>query len=353
MQAPSYTKANKPLSGIAKVFILLIPLLIITVFATFFTGIFITLLICLLIALILNPAVDYLESLGINRTLSILIIFLLIGIFVYSILSIFLPSISGQIDSLKIAYKELEVSDKVRDWERWLEKNVPYLKRGDVAKEIENSFKGSYTKLQDLLSSIVSLVLLIIIIPFITFFILKDRKAIKNGFISLVPNRYFEMTVNIVDKIEKQLSIYVRGWIFDAFFVGTLSITGLSILGINNAFLIGSVAGLGHLIPYAGPVIGAVPAILISVIQFGDASMVIPIIIMFTIIYLLDSSAAQPFIFSKSADMNPITVIAVLLVGNELLGAFGALIAIPVATILKVSARETINGFRNFKLGYY
>jgi predicted PurR-regulated permease PerM len=74
---------------------------------------------------------------------------------------------------------------------------------------------------------------------------------------------------------------------------------------------------------------------------------------MFAVIYLLDNSLAQPFIFSKSADMNPMIIIAVLLVGNELLGAFGALIAIPVATILKVSARETINGFRNYKLGYY
>jgi predicted PurR-regulated permease PerM len=161
------------------------------------------------------------------------------------------------------------------------------------------------------------------------------------------------MTVNITDKIEKQLSLYVRGWLFDAFFVGSLSAVGLSVLGINNAVLVGIAAGMGHLIPYAGPIVGAIPAIFISVIQFGDFHMVIPIIIMFAVIYLLDNSLAQPFIFSKSADMNPMIIIAVLLVGNELLGAFGALIAIPVATILKVSARETINGFRNYKLGYY
>jgi predicted PurR-regulated permease PerM len=161
------------------------------------------------------------------------------------------------------------------------------------------------------------------------------------------------MTVNILDKIEKQLSSYVRGWIFDAMFVGILTMTGLSILQINNAFVIGLVAGFGHLIPYAGPIVGGIPAILISIIQFGDFHMVIPIVIMFSIIYVLDNSIVQPFIFSKSADMNPITIIALLLLGNGLLGAFGMLIAIPVATILKVSARETINGFRNYKLGYY
>jgi predicted PurR-regulated permease PerM len=161
------------------------------------------------------------------------------------------------------------------------------------------------------------------------------------------------MTINILDKIDKQLSMYVRGWLFDALFVGVLTALGLSILKINNALIIGTVAALGHLIPYAGPIVGGIPAILISIIQYGDFHMVLPIVLMFTIIYLLDNSIAQPYIFSKSADMNPITIIALLLLGNELLGAFGALIAIPVATILKVSARETINGFRNYKLGYY
>jgi predicted PurR-regulated permease PerM len=233
------------------------------------------------------------------------------------------------------------------------EKNVPYIKKGEVSKEVESAVKSSFAKAEDIISGVVSTVLFIIIVPFITFFILRDRQTLKNSIISMVPNRYFEMTVNILDKVEKQLSSYVRSWLIDAFFVGLLSAIGLTILGIKDAALIGLVAGTGHLIPYAGPIIGAVPSILISIIQFGDFSMVLPIIILFAIIYLLDSTIIQPFLFSKGAEMNPIVIIALILIGNQILGAFGALIAIPVATILKVSARETINGFRNYKLGYY
>jgi len=353
MKTPSFRKSDKPLSGTAKVFILLIPLLIITLFAALFTKIFVTLIICLLIALVLNPAVDYLQSYGINRTLSILIVYIVIGAALYGAVTYFSPSVVEQADTLKTSVKEFELSDKIKNAERWLEKNIPFLKKGDVAKEVENSVRGSLTKVQDFVAGVLSTAFLAFLIPFVTFFILRDRRSIKNSFISMVPNRYFEMTVNIIDKIEKQLSSYVRGWLFDAVFVGALTLTGLSILGINNAVLIGIVAGLGHLIPYAGPIIGGIPAILISVIQFGDFSMVIPIVLMFTIIYLLDNSLAQPYIFAKSANMNPITIIALLLVGNALLGAFGAILAIPIATVLKVSARETINGFRNYKLGYY
>jgi predicted PurR-regulated permease PerM len=353
MKVPSLQKAEKPLSGTAKVFILLIPVLLITAFAALFTKIFITLIICLLISLVLNPAVDYLQSLGINRAAAILIVYVIIGSLLYVAITVFSPGVSEQAESLKKSFKEFELSDKIKDAERWLEKNVPSLKKGDIAKEIEMSIKGSFAKVQDFVTDVLSTAFFVFLIPFVTFFILRDRRAIKNGFISIVPNRYFEMTVNIVDKIEKQLSSYVRGWLLDALFVGLLTMTGLTILGINNSLLIGIVAGFGHLVPYAGPIVGGIPALLISIIQFGDFSMVIPIVLMFTIIYLLDNSIAQPYIFSKSADMNPITIIALLLIGNELLGAFGAIIAIPVATVLKVSARETINGFRNYKLGYY
>jgi predicted PurR-regulated permease PerM len=353
MKIHSLQKAEKPLSGTAKVFILLIPILLITAFAALFTKIFITLIICLLISLVLNPAVDYLQSLGVNRAAAILIVYVIIGSLLYVAITVFSPGVSEQAESLKKSFKEFELSDKIKDAERWLEKNVPSLKKGDIAKEIEMSIKGSFAKVQDFVTDVLSTAFFVFLIPFVTFFILRDRRAIKNGFISIVPNRYFEMTVNIVDKIEKQLSSYVRGWLFDALFVGLLTVAGLTILGINNSILIGFVAGFGHLIPYAGPIVGGIPALLISIIQFGDFSMVIPIVLMFTVIYLLDNSIAQPYIFSKSADMNPITIIALLLIGNELLGAFGAIIAIPVATVLKVSARETINGFRNYKLGYY
>lgn len=344
---------NRPLSGINKFFILLIPLLIISVFAIFFTNVFITLVFCLLIALILNPFVDLLESRGVNRSLSILIVYVIIILLLILVYQIFIPNVVQEFSSLKTNYKQFELSDKIKDIEKWLEKNLPFLKRGDVAKELEISIKGTYSRVEEIVSSAITAAILIVLVPVITFFILRDRRKIKNGLISIVPNKYFEMTVNIFDKIEKQLSSYVRGWIFDAMFVGVLTIIGLSILKVNNAVVIGIIAGLGHLIPYAGPLVGGIPSILISIIQFGDFHMVIPIILMFAIIYIIDNSLAQPYIFSKSADMNPITIIALLLLGNELLGAFGMLIAIPVATILKVSARETINGFRNYKLGYY
>lgn len=349
----SALRESKPLSSVSKIFILLIPVLVVAAFIAFFTEIFIALIICLLFALVLNPLVDLIQGFGLNRSLTILLVYAVIGLVLYSAFSLVAPSIIEQSESITSSYKEFRVSEKLKNTEKWIEKNVPYLKKGDVGKEVENSVKASFSKAEDIISGLVSTILFIIIIPFITFFILRDRQKLKKSLIGLVPNRYFEMTVNIVDKIEKQLAGYVRSWLLDAFILGVMSFIGLSIIGVNNAIIIGMIAGAGHLIPYAGPIVGGVPAILISVIQYGDFQMVLPIVLIFTIIYVLDSSLIQPYLFSKGAEMNPIVIIALILIGNQILGAFGALIAIPVATILKVSAKETISGFRNYKLGYY
>jgi predicted PurR-regulated permease PerM len=344
---------EKPLSGIAKFFILLIPLIITAAFIAFFTDIFILLITCILISLVLNPVVDFLESFSIKRSLSILVVYIFLGVCGYFLFQLIVPDIMAQSESLQKSYYEFRVSEKLKSLEKWIEKNIPYLKKGDIGREIENVVRASLSKAENFISGIVSTVLYIILVPFITFFILRDVQKIKKAVISVIPNRYFEMTVNILYKVEKQLSSYVRSWLLDAFVLGVMAFIGLSLLGIRDPVIIGIVAGAGHLIPYAGPVIGAVPAILISVIQFGDFSMVLPIIIVFAIIYILDSSLIQPYLFSKGAEINPILIIALLLIGNQILGIFGALIAIPIATILKVSAVETIKGFRDYKLGYY
>src|SRR5688572_26103244 len=96
-----YAKSVKPLSGVAKVFILLIPLLVIAAFAAFFADIFIMLILCILFALVLNPIVDFIEGKGIGRSLSILIVYAGIGLIGYVIFQLFVPDMIEQGASLQ------------------------------------------------------------------------------------------------------------------------------------------------------------------------------------------------------------------------------------------------------------
>ena len=120
--------------------------------------------------------------------------------------------------------------------------------------------------------------------------------------------------------------------------------------GIDYPILIGAVAGIANLVPYLGPVVGAVPAFLVSLTQFGDFRMLVPIAVLSIAIQAIDNMFVQPLCFAKTVDMHPLTVIVVLIVGNELMGVVGMLLAIPLATILKVSTVETYWGLRNYRI---
>jgi predicted PurR-regulated permease PerM len=165
-----------------------------------------------------------------------------------------------------------------------------------------------------------------------------------------VPNKYFEMTLNVLNKIGRDLVGYLKGWILDSVIIGLLTIVGLTILGVQYSVLIGALAGIANLVPYLGPVVGATLAILVSLTQLGNFSMLGNIIIMTLIIRVIDDTVVQPICFAKSIDMHPLMVIVVLIVGHELLGIAGLVVAIPLATVLKVSAQETYWGLKHYSI---
>jgi predicted PurR-regulated permease PerM len=189
-----------------------------------------------------------------------------------------------------------------------------------------------------------------LVIPFVTYFALAQGDRAVKRLLERVPNKYFEMTLNVVDKIQKDLVGYLRGWILDSVIVGIINIVGYIIIGVNYPVLLGIIAGIANLIPYVGPFVGVIPAVLVGATQTGDLSMVTPILLLLLGVQTIDNIIVQPLCFSKTVDMHPLTVIVVLIVGNQLLGVLGMLLAIPVYTILKVTAVESYWGLKHYRI---
>ncbi len=158
------------------------------------------------------------------------------------------------------------------------------------------------------------------------------------------------MSYWILKKVGIQLGRFVRGWIFDATFVGVATGLGYYFLGIKNALPLGLISGVGHLVPYFGPVIGMIPAIIISVIEFGNFSQVPLIILMVLAVYAVDNGVVQPYVFAKSVDMHPIIIILLILAGSQLMGIIGMLIAVPLATVIRTLSKEIYYAFKNYKI---
>ena len=307
-----------------------------------------------LLALIFDPFVSMIEKKGLNRLLSSLIIFAIFILVIYLILSFLVPSFIQQMKQLIDKVKVYLTFTQLRKIGSEVQKTIPLIKSVDLQEKMTNyisvQVENSFNYFSTLFSSLLSTIVILVIVPFITFFLVKDNKKIIRGILNIVPNKYFEMSYYVMKKVTFQLSKYVRAWIFDASFVGCAMGIGLYFIGIDNALPLGVIAGIGHLVPYFGPIIGGIPAILISLIQYGDFSRVPHILILVLATYTFDNGIVQPYVFSKSLDIHPVLIILLIIAGGQLFGIIGMLLAIPTATVIKTFTKEIYFAFSNYKV---
>jgi len=220
-----------------------------------------------------------------------------------------------------------------------------------------------------LFSSIGSTVMFILITISFVIMLLANAQNFKKSFIKMVPNRYFEMSLKIIDRISDQISAYIRGTFMAATIVGILSIIALqtvcTIFGMPHKYiiLVGVIAGVFNLIPFIGPIIGALSGILLFILSVDpvnsnnieSASFVIRyyhiifICAAFGAVQLIDNLLTSPLIISDSVGLHPMFVIIVVLIGGYALNILGMIIAVPFAAILKVIVEELTWGFRNYR----
>ena len=302
-------------------------------------------------AFVVGPVVTLLEiKAGLRRIPAIAITFMVIVAVQFVALVKAIPYLLLRLGEIQDRFKNFPFDEKLTEATKGIETAFPFVNSASIARTIHSLIgkfvESASSSLQDSLGTMMTLT----IVPFVTYFILADGNRAYTSLVERIPNRYFEMTLNVIDKIKRHLVKYLKGWILDSMIVGLLSMAGLMILGVNYAIVIGIVAGIANLVPYLGPIVAATLAILVSLTQIGNFSMVGPILIMTLLIRLSDDFVVQPMCFAKTIDMHPLTVLLLLIIGHELLGIGGMLLAIPLATIIKVSAVETYWGLKHYRI---
>lgn len=197
-----------------------------------------------------------------------------------------------------------------------------------------------------LLGSVISIITTLVIIPFVVFFLLKDGRSMIKNLVSIIPNRYFEITLNLLYKIDLQIGGYLRGQFFDALIIGILSVIALWFLKVPYFLLIGAFAGLANMVPYVGPWTGASLAVLVVLISNGEVNQMVMVALAFAIIQLIDNVLVQPLVVARSVKMHPLLVIFAVIVGGQFYGILGMFLAVPVAAIIKVFVIEVYNMYK-------
>lgn len=293
----------------------------------------------LVAAMMLSPWVATLERRGYPHSLSILLVFGTLGL--ASVLSGIwtLQRMEIQWDSLKgkaPLYFDATIS-KLQSTEAIYRAKFPLLEQVNITQSIIDwvQLSGNWfvTNGTGLVGDLLGCLFLV---PIFTFVILSDGRTMQKKFFALVPNRFFESFFLITNEISASLSDYLRAKLVEAFLVGLMTWAGLAAFGAPYALVLAVAAGVTNILPYIGPVLGAVPAILVPLLDPAHAHLLWPIALVILVVNVIDMVVIFPLIVAKLVNLHPLVLIAVVALGQKYYGLVGMLISIPLASAAKV-----------------
>ena len=180
-------------------------------------------------------------------------------------------------------------------------------------------------------------VTIMLLTPFIAFFMVKDGRKIFRDLLNLAPNHAFETVLNLQHQISLQLGQFIRARMLEAIIVSLVTTLGLLYLNFPYALLLGIFAGVTNLIPYLGPIIGLIPALFFAIASGMTSVQILSVLLVYLIAQIIDAALLIPFMLAKIVDLHPVTVIVVIIAGAQVMGVLGMIISIPVASTLKVT----------------
>ena len=318
-------------------------------------------LISVIISLLGTPVMLFFEKKNWPNGLSAGITLILIVAIISGILSLFIPLVMEQaqvISNISQDNVHENMSGPITDLEDWVDSRnmVPEGQtKSQYVKEKINGLMGFMNVnvlFKSLLGEISSLFIGIMSVLFISFFLLKDNKMLYRIIYGLTPANNQGKMREVLADVKETITRYTAGVLVQITLITLIVYGGLSIVGVQHAFLIGFLAGLLNVIPYVGPMIGAFFGIIIGVSGHLDMDFyteMIPFIgkiaLVFGVVQILDGFVFQPYIFSNSVNAHPLEIFLVILIAGTLAGISGMIVAVPLYSIARIVLRAYYSRF--------
>lgn len=302
-----------------------------------------------LLAYIGDPLADRLEAWGLRRTLAVVVVFVVLSVFAVLLLMVLLPMLERQILLLVnklpiyvVRLKEVLLpllntlsSDgkPLLDWEG-LSANI-----GDYLKGAGNIAGKTLSYLTKSGLALVGWVANLVLIPVVAFYLLRDWDRLVMAVRELLPRRIEPIINRLARECDEVLGAFLRGQMMVMLALGSIYSTGLWIVGLDLALLVGMIAGLVSFVPYLGFIIGIIIAGVLSVIQFHDLSHLLAVAGVFAVGQAIEGMLLTPLLVGERIGLHPVAVIFAVLAGGQLFGFIGILLALPLAAVIAVWLR--------------
>jgi predicted PurR-regulated permease PerM len=305
------------------------------------------------ITYLLHPIVELLHKKGIHRGTAILLIYILffggIGFALYK-------GIPAFIDQLKDLSENAPLfAEQYRTWIQDLQTHTRTWPDG-IQGKMNESIDAFEKKLDSLLAIAVGLLmnffnsaLVIMMIPFIAFYMLKDIHRIKRMVWYLTPKKWRKQGTLFLRDVDVSLGSYIRGQLLVCIILGALAALFFWIFHLKYSLFLGFIVGITDVIPYFGPIIGAVPAVIIAATT--SVRLVVITIVIILVLQFLEGNILSPYIVGKSLHMHPLMIIFAITAGGEIAGMLGLILAVPALVVVRVGIIHAKNHFIQAKKG--
>jgi len=323
-------------------------------------AVFLQLFIAFALAYMFNPAVNYLEKRRFNRILSILIVFTT-ALLAFTGFTAFLTfSISGELSNIQLnlpAYAQRLYDITPPLIKSYLGIETPEklsLRMADMLQQARNAapdlVKPLLHFLQQAFSSTLGVILAILgymIIPVYLFYLLADMPQLKRFLESFIPDRFLTTYSDKLAEVDAVLFGFIRGQLLVCAILAVLYSIGLYFIGIDLAIAIGTLAGITFIIPYVGTVIGIALSVIMAALKFHDILHPLLCLGWFCIVQMIEGMIITPKIVGNTVGLHPLVTIVALLIGGQIFGLMGMLLAVPVTAVLQVFLRSLAAYYRN------
>jgi predicted PurR-regulated permease PerM len=316
--------------------------------------------IAFVLAYLLDPLIDRFEARRIPRSLAVIFLVAISGVIALATTLFLVPKMLQEMASLAErlpGYLDgalAAMSPRIQSWfgiaiPGSIREGLDSLQSGGVSIPLEalrRLIEQAFRSLTGTLGSIVGL----LVIPVITYYALIEFDNIKGWFLDLVPVQYQGAVDTKIKLIDELVAGFIRGQLIIAILLGILYAVGFSIIGIDMAIGIGMVAGMLGIIPYVGSAAALALASGLCLLQYGVDTHLFLVVGWYALIQTLEGLVLTPRIMGQSVGIHPVAVIVGLLIGGDLLGFLGLIVAVPATAIIQVFVKELLEAYRGSEL---
>lgn len=302
-----------------------------------------------------RPLVNFLQLKKVPRALSILLIYLIAAVMISSLVYFVGPILQKQINSLIDStpafiewIKEKITELQHNEWIHRLHENesLNFEKGTDsISKKVPSGLAVIGSNIMDFISFLARIVTVLVTVPFILFYMLKEGEKAPQQILRLLPVMQQKNGRKILTDLDEALSSYIQGQIFVSFCLGTLLFIGYLMIGLDYSLLVAIVAMFTNVIPFVGPIIAMIPALIIAILD--SPMMVVKVLIVMVVVQQIEGHIISPQVMGRKLEIHPLTIISLLLAAGSIGGVLGLILAVPVYAVLKVIVHHT---YRLWKL---